>query len=171
MHELHQIFKIHFLSITNKWPFIQDNPYQPLPEKTLLVFTSNHKFFWIHNTDGKQFLRCFYVDSKECCITFLHKCLYNCKIMYEILKKVEAKDVLPNINCTQAAERAEKISFLSLVILTFDLQTRLSEGPKTSSVWIWLKSIQRFPQIIHTQTKTTHWWRQKTEPFTVHCMQ
>jgi len=30
-------------------------------------------------------------------------------------KKLEAKDVLPNINRTQAAERAEKFRFLSLV--------------------------------------------------------
>jgi len=34
---------------------------------------------------------------------------------------VEDKDVLPNINQTQATERAEKCSFLSLVTLTFKL--------------------------------------------------
>ena len=49
-------------------------------------------------------------------------------------QKLEAKDVLPNINHTQAAERAKKCRFLSLVILTFDFQTRLSEVPNTSSV-------------------------------------
>jgi len=43
-----------------------------------------------------------------------------------------------------------------------DLQTHPSEGPKTSSVWIWRKSVQGFPEIFHTQTKrTTDWWRLK----------
>jgi len=45
---------------------------------------------------------------------------------------------LPNMNRTQAAEMAEKMTFLSLVILIFDLdldlQTRPSEGRNTSSV-------------------------------------
>jgi len=49
--------------------------------------------------------------------------------------------------------------FLSLVTLTFDLyldlQTRPSEGPNTSSVWIWRKSVQRFPRyFIHKPKKT-----------------
>jgi len=37
--------------------------------------------------------------------------------------------------------------FLSLVTLTFDLdtQTRPSEGPNTSFVWIWRKSVQNLP--------------------------
>ena len=41
---------------------------------------------------------------------------------------------VPNINRTQAAERAKNVVFLSLVTLTFDLdiQTRPSEGPNTS---------------------------------------
>jgi len=38
-------------------------------------------------------------------------------------------------NCTQAAERAKKnVIFLSLMTLTFDLQTHPSKGPNTSSV-------------------------------------
>ena len=37
------------------------------------------------------------------------------------IDQLEAKDVLPNINPTQAAERPEKCRFLSLVTLTFDL--------------------------------------------------
>jgi len=43
----------------------------------------------------------------------------------------------------QASERAKKMLFLSLVTLTFDLdlQTCPSEGPNTSSMWIWLKSV------------------------------
>jgi len=60
----------------------------------------------------------------------------------------------------QVAEIAKKCRFLVLVTLTFelDLQTDLSEGPSTSSVWIWCKSIQWF----HTQTKNTDWRCQKT---------
>jgi len=40
--------------------------------------------------------------------------------------------------------------------LTFDLdlQTRLSEGPNTSSMCIWRKSVQRFPKyFIYKQNK------------------
>jgi len=43
---------------------------------------------------------------------------------------------------------------LSLVILTFDLdiQIRPSEGPNTSSLWIWRKSVQPFPRyMVHKQ--------------------
>ena len=41
-----------------------------------------------------------------------------------------------NVNCTQAAERAEKFCVLSLVTLTFDfdLQILPNEGPSTPSV-------------------------------------
>jgi len=45
--------------------------------------------------------------------------------------KLEAKDVLPNINRTQAAKRAENSGF---VPVDLDLQTRPSERPNTSSV-------------------------------------
>ena len=45
--------------------------------------------------------------------------------------------------------------FLSLVTLTFclDLETRPSEGPNTSSMWIWRKSVSArvVPEIFHTQ--------------------
>jgi len=56
-----------------------------------------------------------------------------CILQFKILK-IEAKDVLQNINCMQAAKRAEKCHFLSVVTLTFDLdiQTPPSEGPNTS---------------------------------------
>jgi len=49
--------------------------------------------------------------------------------------KLEAKDVLPNINCTQPP-KGPKMSFLSLVTLTSDLgfQTRPSERPIMSSM-------------------------------------
>jgi len=57
-------------------------------------------------------------------------------IMPETVRKVEAKDVLPNTNRTQAA----KMPFLSLWPwpLTFglDLQTRPSKRPNTPSMWI-----------------------------------
>jgi len=41
-----------------------------------------------------------------------------------------------------------KCHFLSLMSLTFDLylHTRSSEEPSTSSVWIWRKSVHRFPR-------------------------
>jgi len=51
---------------------------------------------------------------------------------------------------TQAAERAEKCHFLSLVTLTFDLdiQTRPSEGPKDH----FPVNVQQFPRyFIHKQ--------------------
>jgi len=46
--------------------------------------------------------------------------------------KLAAKDVLPNINCTRAAE------------IDLNLQTHLSEGPNMSSAWICCISIQQF---------------------------
>jgi len=46
----------------------------------------------------------------------------------------------PNLNRWQAAE------------IDADLQTRPGEGPNTSSVWIWRKSVQRFRRyFIHKQ--------------------
>ena len=47
-------------------------------------------------------------------VPFQHKYGY-------IRDELEAKDVLPNISCTQAAERAKKCRFMSLVTLTFKL--------------------------------------------------
>jgi len=48
--------------------------------------------------------------------------------------------------------------FLSLVTLTFDLdiQTRPSEGPNTSSLWIWRKSVQRFPRYLRHKQKSLY---------------
>jgi len=60
---------------------------------------------------------------------------------------------LPHTNHMQATERP-KMPFLSLVVtLSFDLQGCPSKGPNMSSVWIWHKSVQWFPEIFHTQTK------------------
>ena len=48
----------------------------------------------------------------------------------------------------QAAERAQNAVLCPWwpwpLTFNFDLQTRPSEGPNTSSVWIWRKSVQRF---------------------------
>jgi len=50
-----------------------------------------------------------------------------------------------------------------------DLQTRPSEGPNTSSVWIWCKSVQRFPRyLIHKQKHRL--MAPKIEPSVVHCV-
>jgi len=56
--------------------------------------------------------------------------------------------------------------------LTFDLdlQTRPSEGPNTSSVWILRKSVQRFPKYFtHKQNTTDCMTAPKPEPSAVHC--
>jgi len=57
------------------------------------------------------------------------------------------------------------------VTLTFDLdlQTRPSEGRNTSSVWIWRKSVQRFPRYFIHKQKTHRLTAPKTEPSAVHC--
>jgi len=84
-------------------------------------------------------------------------------ICNELSTKLEAKDVLPNINRTQAAERP-KMLLLSLVTLAADLDilTLPSEGPNTSSLWIWRKSVYWFWRF-HTQTKKSQ-TAPKTEP-------
>jgi len=76
---------------------------------------------------------------------------------------VETEDVLPNINCTQTTETPKNVIFLFLVTLTFDLdlQTHPSEGPNTSSVWIWHKSFQWFRRYFVDKQKTTDWRCQK----------
>ena len=82
-------------------------------------------------------------------------------------KKLEAKDVLLNINCTQAAERP-KMSFF--VPGDLDLQTRQSEGRNMSSVWNWCKSIQRFRRYFIHELKNHRLTAPKTEPSAVHCV-
>jgi len=83
-----------------------------------------------------------------------------------VQKKLEAKDVLPNISCMQAAERAEKYRFFP-GDLTFKLfgamdQTRLTykfgANPFSSS-----------GDILHTN-KNHRLTAPKTEPSTVHCV-
>jgi len=55
----------------------------------------------------------------------------NSNIFFKRNKKLEAKDVSPNINHTQRTARAKKRLF---VPGDLNLQTRLSERPNTSSV-------------------------------------
>jgi len=84
--------------------------------------------------------------------------------------KQQATDVLPNTNCTQAAERAKNAVF---VFGDLDLQTYRSEGPNTSSMRISCKFVPQFLEIFHTNTKNNKKHRltaPKTEPSTVHCV-
>jgi len=57
-------------------------------------------------------------------------------VLYKLVESLEAKDVLPSVNQTQAGEKGGKMPFSSLVTLTFDLDTQTgpSEGPNTSSL-------------------------------------
>jgi len=74
------------------------------------------------------------------------------------------KDVLPNINCTQAAETTEKCCFC---LCDLDLQTRPSEGPNTSSMWVWHKFVQRFQRyFIHNKSPDLWHRKQKLPQFT-----
>ena len=80
--------------------------------------------------------------------------------------KLEAKYVLPTINHTQAAEGAEKCQTPFCpwwpwpLTFNFDLQTRPSEGPNTSSLWIWCKSVQWFSRYF-TYKERSHRQRRK----------
>jgi len=51
-----------------------------------------------------------------------------------MIRKLEAKDVLPNINHTQTAERAKECHFVVHGDFDLDLKIPLSKGPNTSSV-------------------------------------
>jgi len=61
---------------------------------------------------------------------------------------------IPLVRCRRVA--GVPSAFLSLVTLTFDLdiQTRPSEGPNTSNLWISRKSVQRFPRYVMHKQKT-----------------
>jgi len=65
----------------------------------------------------------------------------------------------------QATKRTEKCCFL--VPGDLDLQIRPSEGPNMFSVWIWCKSVQRFPRHF-THKKDHRLTAPKTEPSAVH---
>jgi len=59
---------------------------------------------------------------------------------------------------------------LSVVTLTFDIQTHPIEGPNTSSLWIWCKSIQQFPEIFHTQSKKVTDSAKKPQSYAADCV-
>jgi len=69
----------------------------------------------------------------------------------------------------QAAERAKNAVFF--VPGDLDLQTCPHEGPNASSVQTWQKSIQRFPEIFHTNQNNHKLTAPKTEPFPAYCVQ
>jgi len=67
-------------------------------------------------------------------------------------------------------QKGRKMPFLSLVTVTFDLdiQTRPSDGPNTSSLWIWRKSVQRFPRYFIHKQKATHSAKNRTIHSSLH---
>jgi len=85
-------------------------------------------------------------------------------------QKLEVKDVLPN-KPHAGRRKGGKMPSLSLVTLTFDLQTCLRKGPNTSTVWIWCKSVQWFARCFIHKQKTHRLTVPKTEPSAVHCVQ
>jgi len=90
--------------------------------------------------------------------------LLTVSIFYDIgpSYELEAKDVLANINRTQAAERAKNAVFFP-GDLDIDLQTCSGEVPNMSSVWIWRKSVQLFQScFIHKQKTQTHVTKNRT---------
>jgi len=87
---------------------------------------------------------------------------------WHYLQRARSIPSLPGVMAVRSA-------FLCVVTLpwrlTFDLdnQTLPREGPNTSSVRIWRKSVQRFPRyLIHNKTKTKSQPALKTEPLAVH---
>jgi len=77
------------------------------------------------------------------------------------IPRQEAEDDVRNINRRQATERAEKCRFYlwwPWTLTVLDIKTRQHEESNTSSMWIWHKSVQRFPKAFHTQR---HRQRQK----------
>jgi len=76
----------------------------------------------------------------------------------ETNKKLEAKDVLPNTNCTQAAERAKNAIFGPGDL---DLDTCPSERPNPLFCMNLAQIHSVVPETFHTQTKNYDWWRQK----------
>jgi len=110
------------------------------------------------------------LDARTQISIFLHKYESSSTQSRRFKKILQAKDILPNINRTQAAERAEKYRFSPwwpwLLTFDLDLQTRPSEGTNTSSVWIWRKSVQRFPRLSYRDKKVTDSTKQNLTQFT-----
>jgi len=83
------------------------------------------------------------------------------------LVRARTKQVF-RVNLSQISSEIPKIStespFLYLITFTFhlDIQTHPSEKPNTSSLWIWRKSVQRFPRyFIHKHVCLCAWPRWK----------
>jgi len=87
--------------------------------------------------------------------------------------KLEAKDVLQNINHTQAAERAEKFRFLSLVTLTFLPLTFTFKLFRARTKHVFLVDLAQIrsavSDFIHKQ-ENTDGRCQKNRAFAVHCV-
>jgi len=85
------------------------------------------------------------------------------------MRKLEAKDVLPNMNRRKGC----KMPVLSLVTLTFDLglQTRFGARDQTRLPCEFGANLFSGPQdISYTNKKPTDWQDQKTEHSTVDCV-
>jgi len=81
--------------------------------------------------------------------------------------KLLAKDVLPNVNRTQAAERVENAIFCPW----WPWPSNSSEGGIKQVFRVNLSHIcSAVPEIFHTQTKNHRLTAPKTEPYTVHCV-
>jgi len=82
--------------------------------------------------------------------------------------KLEAKDVLPKINSTQAAERAEK-SFFSLATLTFYLELIRSRNQTRLACEFGANPFSRSGDISYTKNHAQTDGA-KTELSVVHCV-
>jgi len=80
--------------------------------------------------------------------------------------KLEATDVLPNINCTQTAKMAEKCSFF--VPGDLDLQTRRRDQTRLPREF-GANPFSGFGDISYTD-KNQRLTAPKTEPCAVHCV-
>jgi len=92
--------------------------------------------------------------------------------MSSIIWKIEAKDVLPNINRMQAAEMAGKMPFFVPGDLDiWPWPSNWSERGTKHVLRVNLVQIcSAVPVIFHTQTKNHRLTAPKTEPSAVHCM-
>jgi len=85
-------------------------------------------------------------------------------------KELQAKHVLPNINCAQAAERAENAVFLSLVTLTLTFKLVRARDQTRVPYEFGANPFSGSGDISYTKEKVTD-SAKKTEPYTVDCMQ
>jgi len=87
------------------------------------------------------------------------------------ISKLEAKDVLPNINHTQAAKKPINAVFLLMATLNFDIQTRPSNRQTHLPSEFRANLFSSSQDISHTnKKKVTDRTKTKTEPYTVNCV-